>query len=124
MDTPPAAQPSVFADRTLDLEPADVAERLRAGAVELIDVRERYEWDAGHVAGARHVEIERIASQAPGLPRDRPVAFICRSGIRSGLVATAFRAVGYDAYNVRGGFTAWHAAALPAEPDDATVADH
>ena len=40
------------------------------------------------------------------IPRDRPVAFICLGGVRSGLVAQGFRAVGYDAYNVRGGFAA------------------
>ncbi len=121
---PTPTPPSAFADPAIDLDPADVAERLRSGTVELIDVRERYEWDAGHVPGARHVELERIASQAPGVPRDRPVAFLCRGGIRAGMVATAFRAVGHDAYNVRGGFTAWHAAGLPVEPDDAIVADH
>jgi rhodanese-related sulfurtransferase len=40
------------------------------------------------------------------------------------MVAQAFRAIGFDAYNVAGGFTAWHAAGLPAEPEGATVADH
>jgi hypothetical protein len=40
--------------------------------------------------GARHIEIERVASRAPELPRDRPVAFLCRAGVRAGMVATAF----------------------------------
>ena len=124
MDGSPPLLPSVFADPALDLEPADVAERVRAGTIDLVDVREAYEWDAGHVPGARHVEMERVASAAPTIPRDRPVAFICRGGVRAGLVATAFRAVGYEAFNVRGGFTAWHAAALPVAPDDARVAPH
>lgn len=74
--------------------------------------------------GARHLEIERVASQASSVPRDRPVAFLCRGGVRAGMVATAFRAIGYDAYNVRGGFTAWHAAGLPVEPQGGTVAPH
>ena len=33
-------------------------------------------------------------------------------------------AIGFDAYNVAGGFTAWHAQGLPAEPEGAVVADH
>jgi rhodanese-related sulfurtransferase len=124
VDHPSAPPPSVFADGGLDLDPADVAERVRAGAIELVDVREQHEWDAGRVPGARHIEIERVASRAPELARDRPVAFLCRAGVRAGMVATAFRAVGYDAWNVRGGFTAWHAAGLPVEPDGAVVAEH
>lgn len=120
----PQALPSAFADPDLDLAPEDVARRLRRGEIELVDVREVYEWDAGRVPGARHVEIERVASQAPSIDRRRPVAFLCRGGVRAGMVATAFRAVGYDAYNVRGGFTAWHAAGLPTEPEGAVVADH
>jgi rhodanese-related sulfurtransferase len=120
----PAPPPSVFADPAIDLEPADVARRLAAGELRLVDVREGYEWDAGHVPGSAHVELERLASRAPSLPRDRPIAFLCRAGVRAGMAATAFRVAGYDAYNVRGGFTAWHAQGLPTEPDGAVVAEH
>ncbi len=123
MSAPPPL-PSVFADPAVDLEPHLVAERLAAGAAEVIDVREAYEWEAGHVPGSRHVEIERVASAAPTIPRDRPVAFLCRGGVRAGMVATAFRAAGYDAFNVRGGLTAWVTAGLPLEPHDGHVAPH
>ena len=34
---------------------------------------------------------------------------MCRGGVRAGMVAQAFRAIGFDAYSVAGGFTAWHA---------------
>ena len=70
-------------------------------------------------------------SRSSASPRTRrliaarhPVAFICRAGVRAGMVAQAFRAVGFDAYNVAGGFTAWHEQGLPTEPDGAVVADH
>jgi hydroxyacylglutathione hydrolase/adenylyltransferase/sulfurtransferase len=115
---------SVFADASVDISPAEASRRLEAGELVLVDIREQYEWDAGRVPGSRHVEIERVASRAPLLPRDRPVAFLCRGGIRAGMVAQAFRAVGYDAYNVEGGFTAWHEQGLPTEPEGAVVAPH
>ena len=121
-DTPPLL-PSSFADPVLDLTAADVADRLARGEITLVDVREQYEWDAGHVPGSLHHEIERIAWRAPTIPRDRPVAFLCRGGVRAGMVATAFRAIGYEAYNVLGGFTWWHAEGLPTSPD-AVVAEH
>jgi rhodanese-related sulfurtransferase len=120
--TPPLF-PSAFADATLDLEPAAAAARHARGEVLLIDVREQYEWDAGHVPGAVHHEIERIAWRAPTIPRDRPLVFICRGGVRAGMVATAFRAIGYETYSVLDGFTAWHAAGLPVTAG-AVVAEH
>ena len=108
----------------VDVSPERVAE-LRDGAdVQLIDVRESYEWEAGRIGGARHVELERVASQADTIDRDRPVIFYCRLGARSGMAANAFRRAGYDAYSMDGGLTAWAARGLPLEPDDGTVAEH
>ncbi len=123
-DSAPPLLPSAFADPALDLMPDDVRDRLAAGTIVLVDVREQHEWDAGRVPGAVHHEIERIASRAPLLDAAVPVAFMCRGGVRAGMVATAFRAIGYDAYNVRGGFTHWHAEGLPTEPAGAVVAEH
>jgi len=115
---------AAFDDPALAITPAEAARRQAEGELVIVDVREQYEWDAGHVPGARHVEIERIASRADTLDRGRPVAFVCRLGTRAGMVAHAFRAIGYDAYAIAGGFTAWHAQGLPVEPDGATVAPH
>ena len=115
---------NLFADPELDLDPAEARRRQAAGALDIVDIREQYEWDAGRAAGTRHVEIERVASRAPALDRARPVAFMCRGGVRAGMVAQAFRAIGFEAYNVSGGFTAWHAQGLPTEPAGAVVSDH
>ena len=107
-----------------ELDPERVKELLDAGEIELVDVREQYEWDAGRIAGARHIELERVAGRAEELPEDRPVVFHCRLGARSAMVTEAFRASGYDAYNMTGGLTAWVERGLPIEPEDGTVADH
>ncbi len=115
---------STFADSGSDLEPGRVAELLRSGRAELIDVREPYEREAGWIEGSRHIEIERLASAAETIPRDRPVVFQCRLGARSGLAALAFRSAGYDAYNLAGGIQAWVDAGLPIAPDGGYVADH
>jgi hydroxyacylglutathione hydrolase/adenylyltransferase/sulfurtransferase len=108
----------------VDVSPEWVRERHEAGAIQLVDVRETYEWEAGRVAGARHVELERVASQAPTIDRERPVVFYCRLGARSGMAANAFRRAGYDAYSMDGGITAWDEKGLPLEPADGTVAPH
>ncbi len=115
---------SVFASPELDLEPARVAELLADEAAQVIDVRETYERAAGYVEGTRHIELERLASRAPTIARDRPVVFLCRLGARAGMAARAFRAVGYDAYNMRGGITAWAEEGLPLAPPGGRVAEH
>jgi rhodanese-related sulfurtransferase len=115
---------STFADET-DLAPERVRELLDSGEIQLVDVRETYEWEAGRIPGARHIEMERLASQAESIDRERPVVFQCRVGSRAGMAAQAFRASGYDAYNLAGGLEAWAAHGLPLEPEgSAHVADH
>jgi rhodanese-related sulfurtransferase len=108
----------------IDVQPADVAERHAAGEVQLIDVREDYEWDAGRIAGARHVVLGEVAAQAQTLDRERPVVFYCRVGGRSTMAASAFRRAGFDAYSMDGGLEAWAERGLPLEPDDGEVAAH
>lgn len=108
----------------LDVEPEEVAERHRAGAIQLVDVREPYEWEAGRIAGARHIELGLVAEQAPTIDRDRPVVFYCRVGGRSTMAAGAFRRAGYDAWSMAGGIEAWAGKGLPLEPEDGEVAPH
>jgi rhodanese-related sulfurtransferase len=113
-----------FADPAHELTPTQVKEALDKGDVLLIDVREPYEWDAGRIPGATHIEIERLASRADGVPSDRPIVFHCRIGIRSAMAMQAFRASGWDAYHLGGGIQRWVDEGLPIEPDDGYVADH
>ncbi|HEU4975538.1 MAG TPA: rhodanese-like domain-containing protein [Baekduia sp.] len=114
-----------MADPELEVTPQDVKQRLDAGDVQVVDVRERYEWDAGRIPGdVRHIELERLSSQAAAIDKERPVVFQCRLGARSLMAAQAFRRAGYDAYSLAGGLQAWHDAGLPLDPPDGTVADH
>ena len=113
-----------FDDPEHELDPEEVRRRLDAGEIELIDVREQYEWDAGRIAGARHIELERLASRSEEVPRERPVVFQCRLGARSAMASQAFRAAGWEAYNLTGGITAWVERGLPIEPEDGEVAPH
>ena len=105
-----------------DLAPRRVAELLGEGDTQLVDVREPYEHDAGRIAGATHIELDSLPSEAQSLDRDRPLVFYCRSGSRSAMAADAFRVAGYDAYNMAGGLEAWVESGLPLEPADGRVA--
>lgn len=115
---------SAFSGPSIDVDPARVAQALETGDATVVDVREGYERDAGHIEGTRHIEIERLASQADSIGRDRPVIFQCRLGARSAMAAQAFRAAGYEAYSLDGGIQRWHDEGRPLSPDGGTVADH
>lgn len=112
------------ADLQQDVAPAQVAALHERGEVELVDVREPYEHDAGRIAGARHVEFAMLTQEAGSFDRERPVVFYCRSGGRSAVAAQAFRASGFQAFNMTGGLVAWAGQGLPLEPDGGSVADH
>jgi len=106
-----------------ELAPRRAAELIESGEVELIDVRHAYEWDAGRIEGARHIEVNDLTREAETIARDRPVVFYCRSGSRSALAAAAFRQAGWDAYNLAGGLRAWVEGGLPLEPPDGEVVE-
>jgi len=105
-----------------DLSPRQVAELLRGGDVQLVDVREPYEHEAGRIAGDVHIELDRLPAEVGALDRERPVVFYCRSGSRSALAAQAFDASGFQAHNLVGGLEAWVKDGLPLEPDRGRIA--
>jgi rhodanese-related sulfurtransferase len=113
-----------LADPSIEVSTEHTAAALADGSAMVIDVREDYEREAGHVAGSRHVELERLASQAETLDRDRPVIFMCRTGSRSLFAAQAFRGAGFDAWSMAGGVTRWHEEGRPLSPEGGYVADH
>ena len=107
-----------------ELTPEHVAELHAAGEIELVDVREPYEREAGHVAGSRHIEFARLSQEAGSLDREKPLVLYCRMGGRSSVALQAFKASGFDVHNMEGGLLAWAGKGLPLEPEGGSVADH
>jgi rhodanese-related sulfurtransferase len=106
-----------------DYTPQEVSQLLGDERVQLIDVRQRHEHEAGRIAGGRLIELDRLSAEAESIDRSRPVVFYCRSGGRSAMATEAFAQAGFDAHNMTGGLLEWHAAGLPIEPSDGLVAD-
>jgi len=96
------------------VEPVTIEElerRLAAGEIDLLDVREPDERDAGSIPGSSHLPY-RVARQAAenGLCGDRPIVTICESGARAAIAASVLTAAGLDARPVLdGGLAAWKA---------------
>ena len=105
-----------------DYTPGQVADLLARGDIQLIDVRQPEEREAGRIAGDRFIELAQLAGQADTIDRDRPVVFYCRSGARSAMATEAFRGAGFDAHNMLGGLLEWDAAGLPLDPPGGYVA--
>jgi hydroxyacylglutathione hydrolase/adenylyltransferase/sulfurtransferase len=109
----------------LEVDPQRVADGLRDDpALQVIDVRETYEREAGHIEGTRHVELTALTAAADTVERDRPVVFYCRLGSRSLMAAQAFRAAGFEAYSMSGGLMRWASEGRALSPEDGRVADH
>ncbi|GAB3049202.1 rhodanese-like domain-containing protein [Sediminivirga luteola] len=97
-----------------EVSPAELKAELDSGSVTLIDVREPDEHAAQAIPGARLVPMHDILSGTVQLPRDEPLVLHCKSGYRSGNVAEALSAAGYEQVrNLSGGIEAWAEAGLP-----------
>jgi hydroxyacylglutathione hydrolase len=82
--------------------------RERLDEVLLIDVRQRSEWEEGHIPGAIHFEGGRTAWEDLPFPHDRPLAIQCSSGNRSMSISSVLRRRGYrNVIQVEGGIKKW-----------------
>ena len=96
-----------------ELEPEWVAEHL--GAVVLLDVREPAELtgELGHVPGLVAIPLGQLRARLGELPKDKPIAAVCRSGGRSAQAALILESSGFGKVaNVRGGMIRWRALGL------------
>lgn len=111
--------------QALRIDAARLAEWMQGDpALQVIDVREPYEREAGHIEASRHLELTKLTAEAASIDRARPVVFYCRVGARSAMAAEAFRASGYEAYSLDGGLVRWAEQGRPMSPEGGSVADH
>jgi hydroxyacylglutathione hydrolase len=77
------------AERIERLELEQLPERVRSDPrLQLLDVRERTEWDAGHIPGSVHAPWHDIDALPEGLDPERPVAVLCGSGERAAVASS------------------------------------
>jgi hydroxyacylglutathione hydrolase len=95
----------------IDLE--ELAHRLGSPAAPLVlDVRRPSEFEAGHIPGSLHVPFEELPERLGELPRDQPIATVCKAGKRSGLAASILQREGFDCvvHVSRGNAATWNSA--------------
>ena len=103
-----------------EISATELHERLEAGAeLELIDVREPYEWKVFNLGdyGAELIPLHQLQARLDDLDRERETVFYCRSGARSGDVVRYLREQGWDnVRNLTGGILAWGDEVDPSTP--------
>jgi adenylyltransferase/sulfurtransferase len=92
-----------------EIQPSQLASRLNNGEqLEIIDVREPYEWEIGHIPGARLVPLGSIAEEIPRLDKRRETILYCKVGARSLRAAQQLADAGVsDVRNLAGGILRW-----------------
>ena len=94
-----------------EIEPAAADELRRSDDPPLfVDVRERDEWEEGHIPGAIHVPRGRLESRIEQAAPDReaPLVLYCSGGARSAFAAKTLEALGYaNVTSLVGGYTEW-----------------
>ena len=73
------------------------------GDFTLVDCREQAEWDAGHIAGAKHLPMSALKHRYPELDDSGNIVVYCRSGRRSLEVCLWLKNKGYKAVSMAGG---------------------
>jgi rhodanese-related sulfurtransferase len=99
-----------------EISPIEAAAKLKSGEAVIVDVREKDEWDEGHIPDAIHLSRGTIELDVEEKVPDTNATIICHcgGGGRSALAAESLQRMGYK--NVRsmaGGLKAWKAAGLP-----------
>lgn len=108
----------IFTEAKRNVPEVDVeqAQSLMREGVSVVDVREKTEWDEGHIPGAVHVPrgyLElRVESAVPD--KSAPILLYCAGGTRSVLAARTLQDMGYsNVLSMTGGYTAWKDAGRP-----------
>ena len=99
-----------------EISPQDAAAKLKSGAAIIADVREKDEWDEGHIPGAMHLSRGTIELDIEEKVPDTNAMVICHcgGGGRGALATESLQKMGYkNVRNMAGGFKAWKTAGLP-----------
>ena len=75
----------------------------------LIDVREKDEWDLGHIEGAQLVSLSwLLAGNTPDIPKEKNVILYCQKGVRSMQAAQFLKAANFqNISSMFGGYEKW-----------------
>ena len=83
----------------------DVAS-LQAAGTPIIDVRTAFEHKRGSIPGTTNIPVDELRDRIAEIPKGKVVVY-CAVGQRGHTAAMFLRGLGYDAYNLDGGYKTW-----------------
>lgn len=86
---------------------ADFYEKYQNENLDLIDVREVHEFQAGHAPGAKNLPLSTLEQGYKELKTDHEYHVICQGGVRSASACQFLSSQGLNVINVEGGMNAW-----------------
>lgn len=90
------------------VEGRELLNRRPPGEVQLLDVRQPREYEAGHIPGARLIPLKELPERLAELTPEQPVLVYCAVGGRSRAAAQFLSGQGFgEVYNLAGGIKAW-----------------
>lgn len=92
----------------------ELKEKLDTEKWTVLDVRSIEEYETGHIEGSINLYAGLVGKNLDKIPRDKPIAVICKSGTRSGFASSILLRHGVEnIHNVMGGMTSWKNAGYP-----------
>lgn len=100
------------------IDPLAALEEIRANpGIQLLDVREEWEFEKAHIEGVKLIPLGELESRQCELDRSKPLICICAAGGRSERAAKLLDGLGFsDITNMSEGMKGWQARALPLDP--------
>ncbi len=92
-----------------DITPRALFERLQRGDnIDLVDVREPFEWEIARIEGARLIPLNTVKDSISTFDKSREIALYCKGGVRSKKAAAVLLDAGFTKLlNVEGGILRW-----------------
>ena len=118
VDYEPVCEPSAMADAIAEIMPGELATRIARGDdIDIVDVREPYEWMIAKIPGARLIPLLDIDGAIETFDAKRETVLYCKSGVRSLVAAERLREAGIGkVLNLTGGIMRWREDVDPSIP--------
>lgn len=91
----------------MDVVTLDDLDNFNNKNIVLLDVREKIEWDNGHIEGAIHIPVNELRSRKAELPLDNEIWVYCQVGVRGHIASRILKALGYKVKNLTGGYKSY-----------------
>ncbi|MCL1982953.1 MAG: DsrE/DsrF/DrsH-like family protein, partial [Clostridiales bacterium] len=99
---------NLLAGRVKNFHWHDVDALPRDGSVQLIDTRTAIEYENGHLAGFCNIPIDELRHRVSELDKSKKVYISCQIGQKGYIAARFLSQIGFDAYNLSGGYRLYH----------------